>query len=153
MNKVKLSFVTHNKNKIPIQNARKGKIFHKSVDEIDKDKIKYKNYKLNYKGFTLHIIVGPLGNYNGYITKFPKKLHSKFSSNERKNLESIKGIYVPHGGYTASTGFDCSHSTDFFYRTDITVQIKQAKSWKTHKFVESELKKIVNSLLRIADKR
>ena len=143
----------YNKNKIPIQNSRKGKILYKSVEDIDEEKKKYKKYTMKYKGFTFHIKVGPLGNYNGYVTKFPKSLYSKFPLNERNNLESIKGIYVPHGGYTASIGFDCSHSTDFFYRVDITEQIKFAKSWKTHKYVESELKKVANSLIRIADKR
>ncbi len=153
MNGVKFNFVKHNMDKIPIQNARRGKILYKSVKDIDDEKKKYKKYTLKYKGFTFQIKVGPLGNYNGYVTKFPKNLYSNFSLKERNNLGSIKGIYVPHGGYTASTGFDCAHSTDFYYHTDLTVQIKQAQSWKTHKYVESELKKIVNSLLRIADKR
>lgn len=141
-------------NRIPIQNTRNGKIFYKSVKEINEDKKRYNKYNISYEGFVLRIEVGPLGNYNGYILRFPKNMSKKFTVNEKNNLESIKGIYVPHGGYTDGRGFDCLHFTDFFYNGgNMSKQPKTAKSWKTHKFVESELKKIVDSLLKITGKQ
>ena len=141
-----------NENKIPIQNARNGKIFYTSVKEIDKELKQHKKHTIQYKGFALVVEKGPLNSFNGYVVKFPKKLSSTFSENEQNNLAHIKGVYVPHGGYTSGNGFDCAHHDDFLYIKDLTTQMSSAKSWKTPKYVESELKKIANSLLAIANK-
>jgi hypothetical protein len=143
--KKKENFKIYNKNKIPTQNTRNGKIFYKSLKNIDNNIIKYQNYKITYKGFILNIMKeNGMCSYNGYILKYPKKFDSILKN---KALEEVKGLYIPHGGFTAHNGFDCCHFDDFMYMNDITKQYKGAISWKTHKYVESELKKVVNSII------
>jgi hypothetical protein len=138
------------KNLIPYQNSKKGKIFKIKFEELSKIVKKNKDYKFNYKNFELHIrLTG--GYYCGYITKFDPSIKKKFKKNEINNLEEIKGIYKIHGDYTHPRGFDCGH-----LKYDIYVGITKnytGKTFKTHLFVESELKKTVNSIIKIAKQR
>lgn len=134
---------------IPYQNSKNGKIYKKTFKNLSKIVLKNKDYKINYKNFELHILLVS-GYYCGYIIKFDFKIKNKFNENELKYLEEIKGIYKIHGGYTHSKGFDCAHLSDIF--VGFTKHFNK-KTFKTHLFVESELKKCVNSIIKIANER
>lgn len=140
------------KNKIPIQNCVGCKVIYKDESKIIEDVKNNKNYKIKYKGFTLEICVRP-GYYTGYITGFDKKLKKYFTKAEMDNLGEIDDIYQPHGGFTASNGFDCWHSSDINLKNPLEYLKDQKRTFKTHRFVESELKKIVNSLIKISKNR
>ena len=140
----------YKKNKlIPYQNSKNGKVFQRTFRSLSKIVLKNKDYKINHKKFELHIILVS-GYYCGYITKFDLKYKKKFKKNELENLEAIKDIYEIHGGYTHPKGFDCSHLSDIF--VGFTKNFKK-RTFKTHIFVESELKKCVNSIIKIAKER
>lgn len=134
---------------IPYQNSSNGKIFKRTFKNLSRIVLKNKDYKINYKNFELHILLVS-GYYCGYITKFDNKIKKKFNENELENLEEIGGIYNIYGGYTHSKGFNCAHLFDIF--VGFTKNFNK-KTFKTHLFVESELKKCVNSIIKIANER
>jgi hypothetical protein len=138
-------------NVIPYQNAKNGKIYKKNKKELSKIVLKHKNYKIKFKKFKLHIILLS-GYYAGYILDFHKNplVKKYFTKNEIENISKIKGAYKIHGGFTHKEGFDCAHINDI--QVGFTKKFK-GKTFKTHKFVESELKKFVNSIIKISNKR
>jgi hypothetical protein len=131
---------------IPCQNTKNGKIYERSFQEVKEMVLKKKDYKIKYKNFELHIFL-QTGYYSGYITKFDNKLKKYFKKDELNFLSEIEGIYKIHGDFTHSSGFNCAHIDDIFI--GFTTKYN-GRTFKTHKFVESELKKTVNSIIKIS---
>ena len=57
---------------IPYQNVENGKVFKKTLNELKKVISKHKNYKINYKNFTLRIMYNNY--YCGFIDKYANKV-------------------------------------------------------------------------------
>lgn len=133
------------------QNSKNGKIYKKTKTNLSKIVLAHKNYKIKFKNFKLHIIL-LTGYYAGYILDFHKNplVKKYFTKDESVNISKIKGAYKIHGGFTQKEGFDCGHINDI--KVGFTKNFK-GKTFKTHKFVESELKKFVNSIIKISNKR
>jgi len=152
--------------KINVRNSRKGKVYKSTIknvlDEIyifrqmfdsnqNNDNKELYEYKFYYKDFKCSIRFAI--SYMGYVEEFDKKIKNKFTKKQREDLGSIKNIYVPHGGFTHPIGFDMAHLGDIMILTDgKTINISplgKNASFKTFDYVKSELKKIVDSLIKI----
>lgn len=103
-----------------------------------------------YLGFTCEVKYIQ-GWFCGYVRSFDLLIKEKFTDDEMSALELIDNIYVPHGDFTASTGFDCCHYDDIMISTFSTRD--DDKSFKTEDYVVNEIKKIVDSIIAIAASR
>lgn len=133
---------------IPYQNAENGKVFKKTLSELKKVISKHKDYKINYKNFTLRIIYDNY--YCGFIDKYANKVKKYLNPFELRTLVNDSGIYEVHDDFTDPSGVDSEHINDIFL--DITKNFK-GKTFKTHLYIESELKKLVNNIIKISNKR
>mgnify|MGYP005646717507 CR=1 FL=1 len=139
---------------IPYQNGKNSKIYKKTNKNLGKIVLKHTNYKIKFKNFKLHIRLLPLNFYAGYILDFHKNplVKKYFTKYESESISEIKGAYKIYGGFTHPNGFDCGHMNDI--KVGFTqIENFKGKTFKTHKFVESELKKFVNSIIKISNKR
>jgi len=100
-----------------------------------------------YNGFRFKIVKNFMGAYCGYV------LVDDHPQIDKINLiTEEEDVYEPHGGYTASWGFDCAHYTDIYFngkkKTDrwIDAHTKPVQTFKTYQFVQSECFKIIDSL-------
>ena len=131
----------------------------REMNKIDVLNQMKEHYKIDYKGFVLEIKphhYGPIHYYTGYIVGFPNGINI---NHETICDEMGDKLYEPHGGFTwAHFGFDCCHIKDFvrlendkLSDTELWIEKKYGndikKTFKTNKFVERELKRIVDSIL------
>ena len=141
--------------KIKYQNISNGPIYEKTKEELENMMKENKDYKIMYKNFELHICCHKNCYwYCGYITKFDKNLKKKFTKKELENYYNIDDITEPHGGFTHPQGFDCAHAGDILLWSDKEIQkdgIYNTWTFKTHLFVESELKKLVDNIIECSD--
>ena len=135
---------------IPTQNSNNGKIFYKNLKTINNTIKKYNDYNIVYKNFILHVKFNNFY-YVGYIVKFDNKIKNYFSKDELNNLSKINGLYNIHGSYTHQFGFNCGHENDI--KLGYTKKFTKNQTFKTHLFIESELKKTVNSIIDLYNKR
>ena len=104
------------------------------------------------------------GSFRGNIIKLPYYYVNLFSFDE-ENIK--KQIYEPHGGFTyGNIGFDCAHFSDIrlkissrhlqaYYELEYNLLEKMRKTafFRTEKFVEIEIEKIVDSIIKIIEER
>jgi hypothetical protein len=91
----------------------------------------------------------------GYVMQFPDDLRDLFPE---RCVSEIEDVYQPHGGYTDGSGFDCGHLDDIvvLFNNDFELNVKSHRStssFKSPNFVVTELEKIVDSILVIAERR
>ena len=139
--------------KIKYQNISNGPIYEKTKEELENMMKEYNDYKIMYKNFELHICC-PKNCYwyCGYITKFHEKLNKTITNKELENYYNIDDITHLHGGFTYYQGFHCAHAGDILLWPDIkNDSIYNGWTFKTHLFVESELKKLVDNIIECSD--
>ena len=97
---------------IPYQNVENGKVFKKTLNELKKVISKHKNYKINYKNFTLRIMYNNY--YCGFIDKYANKVKEYLNPFEVTQIVWNSGIYEVHDNFTDPSGVDSKHINDIF---------------------------------------
>lgn len=90
---------------------------------------------------------------DGYYTGQILTNESKLDSTERYYLGHLENyledynIYIPHGGFTTELGFDCLHAGDIWLSRHGVIDMGgHNTTFKTKKYVDSELRKLAQSL-------
>lgn len=135
---------------IKVQDKVYGPIRYERYD-ILREQLLNGDKTFDYKGFTLKISGHKsIGHFCGYVISIPDNIIEYKWNN---NLSEIKGIYQPHGGFTAPNGFDCAHYMDLSvgmmqFNLPDKLKEKSKATFKSSYFVESELKNIVDSIIQ-----
>ena len=117
-----------------------------------------------YKGFEIIVKTMRDGRYfGGYIDKIPLDKFKLFSIDEMANFTAISGIYEPHNGFFANCGIMCDtlndmhispHGLAWFDNLGCFVEEGDlTSSFKTGHFVLIELMQVVDSIIKVMNKR
>jgi hypothetical protein len=113
-----------------------------------------------YKKFSYNIYFDK-NCYSAQITAFPKSIEKKCPYAHFFNLETYKpylakyakSLYHIHNGYTLYLGFECQGPTDVhitynkFNGILIDYTIDEARSFKSIKFMQHEMEKLIDNIL------
>lgn len=138
---------------VVVQDSPNSKTEKRDLHEVTNSIKKFNDYLLLYRNFAMDVYFHEDGHYIGYIHEFPLGIRGLFSLEEQVDFSKVKGVHKPHGGFSLDRGFDCGHSYDILVCDGHPKNTRKGKSFKTRKFVEEELARIVDSLHEVAASR
>lgn len=125
----------------------------------DDSEISFGTRIFTYRNFKCNIHFGSSGNFCGYVDEIDPELSDVLTEFEMTHPSDVQGVYIPHGNFTHVRGFDCAHGSDskfnayFFDRSYAFLVERPRGTFKSEKFVESEIRKIVDSIIYVANAR
>ena len=111
----------------------------------------YSEKKLKINGFQCRIVFCR-DHYNGYVDVTPEQ------ETKLDGYDDDEETYKPHGGFTASWGFDTAHAGDvYLYPNDIlyvpAIKYKENEpTFKTRNYIFHELERLTKSMMKYMEK-